>query len=165
MQYGVISLVLCISTRLRLVTILTLLMKYLVIFHTYIYGPTRLHYPACLCAWVKNKEDIFGVHVCVCVQKNCNLAIERSDLPQIAMASDSSVTLLICLSNFSPLLATPTIYYGQALGELLYFNQDMPKTPKFHSMSSLSQALLVCGGLVLYLAIALGSLPARIYAE
>ena len=33
-KYGVISLVLCISTRLRLVIILTLLVKYLVIFHT-----------------------------------------------------------------------------------------------------------------------------------
>ena len=33
-KYGVISLILCISTRLRLVTILSLLMKYLVIFHT-----------------------------------------------------------------------------------------------------------------------------------
>ena len=32
-KYGVISLVLCISTRLRLVTILTSLIKYLVIFH------------------------------------------------------------------------------------------------------------------------------------
>ena len=32
-KYGVISLVLCISTRLRLVTILTSRMKYLVIFH------------------------------------------------------------------------------------------------------------------------------------
>ena len=32
-KYGVISLVLCISTRLRLLTILTLLMKYLGIFH------------------------------------------------------------------------------------------------------------------------------------
>ena len=32
-KYGVISLVLCISTRLRLVTILTLLVKDLVIFH------------------------------------------------------------------------------------------------------------------------------------
>ena len=32
-KYGVISLVLCISTRLRLVTILSLLMKYLVTFH------------------------------------------------------------------------------------------------------------------------------------
>ena len=32
-KYGVISLVLCISTRLWLVTILSLLMKYLVIFH------------------------------------------------------------------------------------------------------------------------------------
>ena len=33
-KYGVISLVLCISTHLRLVTILTLLVKYLVIFHS-----------------------------------------------------------------------------------------------------------------------------------
>ena len=32
-KYGIISLVLCISTRLQLVTILTSLMKYLVIFH------------------------------------------------------------------------------------------------------------------------------------
>ena len=32
-QYGVISLVLCISTRVRLVTILSLLVIYLVIFH------------------------------------------------------------------------------------------------------------------------------------
>ena len=32
-KYGVISLVLCISTRLRLMTILSLLVKYLVIFH------------------------------------------------------------------------------------------------------------------------------------
>ena len=31
-KYGVVSLILCISTCLRLVTILTLLMKYLVIF-------------------------------------------------------------------------------------------------------------------------------------
>ena len=43
-KYGVISLVLCISTRLRLVTILSLLVKYLVIFHadqcnkSYIHG-------------------------------------------------------------------------------------------------------------------------------
>ena len=33
-KYGDISLLLCISTRLRLVTILSLLVKYLVIFHT-----------------------------------------------------------------------------------------------------------------------------------
>ena len=33
MKYGVISLVLCNSTRLRLVTILMLLVKYLIIFH------------------------------------------------------------------------------------------------------------------------------------
>ena len=47
-KYGVISLVLCISTRLRLVTILSLLVKYLVIFHadpcnkSYIYIYVRL---------------------------------------------------------------------------------------------------------------------------
>ena len=61
-KYGDISLVLCISTRIRLVTILSLLMKYLVILHAdpcnksyinYIYGPTRLHYPARLRARVK----------------------------------------------------------------------------------------------------------------
>ena len=34
-KYGVISLVLCISTLLWLVTILSLLVKYLVIFHAY----------------------------------------------------------------------------------------------------------------------------------
>ena len=45
-KYGVISLVLCISTRLRLVTILSLLVKYLVILHadpcnkSYIYMDT-----------------------------------------------------------------------------------------------------------------------------
>ena len=32
-KYGIISLLLCISTRLRLMTILLLLVKYLVIFH------------------------------------------------------------------------------------------------------------------------------------
>ena len=46
-KYGDISLVLCISTRLRLVTILSLLVKYLVIFHadpcnkSYIYTDTN----------------------------------------------------------------------------------------------------------------------------
>ena len=68
-KYGDISLVLCISTRLRLVTILSLLMKYLVIFHadpcnkSYIYiytrTPTRLHYPTRLRARVINvRQDV-----------------------------------------------------------------------------------------------------------
>ena len=49
-KYGDISLVLCISTRLRLVTILSLLVKYLVIFHadpcnkSYIYVCGRKKY-------------------------------------------------------------------------------------------------------------------------
>ena len=61
-KYGDISLVLCISTRLRLVTILSQLVKYLVIFHAdpcnksyiiiYTRTPTRLHYPARLRARV-----------------------------------------------------------------------------------------------------------------
>ena len=50
-KYGDISLVLCISTRLRLVTILSLLVKYLVILHadpcnkSYIYNNTRKMVP------------------------------------------------------------------------------------------------------------------------
>ena len=46
-KYGVISLVLCISTRLRLVTILSLLVKYLVIiFHA---NPCNKSYVMCVC--------------------------------------------------------------------------------------------------------------------
>ena len=40
-KYGDISLVLCISTRLRLVTILSLLVKYLVLYHSY-YGNSHV---------------------------------------------------------------------------------------------------------------------------
>ena len=49
-KYGDISLVLCISTRLRLVTILSLLVKYLVILHadpcnkSYIYHDTKTNH-------------------------------------------------------------------------------------------------------------------------
>ena len=50
-KYGVISLVLCISTRLWLVTILSLLVKYLVIFHA---DPCNKSY------------------ICVCTKKKCN---------------------------------------------------------------------------------------------
>ena len=54
-KYGAISLVLCISARLRLVTILSLLVKYLVIFHadpcnksyTYIYSASSFEMPLC----------------------------------------------------------------------------------------------------------------------
>ena len=50
-EYGDISLVLCISTRLQLVTILSLLVKYLVIFHadrcnkSYYHAKSRLNTP------------------------------------------------------------------------------------------------------------------------
>ena len=67
-KYGDISLVLCISTRLRLVTKPSLLVKYLVIFHAdpcnksyiYIQTPTRLHYPARLHARVIIIYYIYG---------------------------------------------------------------------------------------------------------
>ena len=55
-KYGDISLVLCISTRLRLVTILSPLVKYLVI----------LHADPC------NKSYIYILLLCVCTKKNCN---------------------------------------------------------------------------------------------
>ena len=71
-KYGDISLVLCISTRLRLVTILSLLVKYLVIFHAdpcnksyiYIYEQTRLHYPARLRTRVTTRD------ICVLITSN-----------------------------------------------------------------------------------------------
>ena len=52
-NYGDISLVLCISTRLRLVTILSLLVKYLVILHT---DPCNKSY-VCL-SWSKKRRGI-----------------------------------------------------------------------------------------------------------
>ena len=47
-KYGVISLVLCISTRLRLVTILSLLVKYLVIFHANPCNKSYIYYWTCI---------------------------------------------------------------------------------------------------------------------
>ena len=51
-KYGVISLVLCISTRLRLVTILSLLVKYLVILHADLCNKS---YYVCL-SWSKKRR-------------------------------------------------------------------------------------------------------------
>ena len=62
-KYGVISLVLCISTRLRLVTILTLLMKYLVIFHDD------------LCNWASKASPTLG----------CSIEISRDIYMYICM--------------------------------------------------------------------------------
>ena len=49
-KYGDISLVLCISTRLRLVTILSLLVKYLIILHA---DPCNKSYIYYICLWSK----------------------------------------------------------------------------------------------------------------
>ena len=51
-KYGVISLVVCISTPLQLVTILTPLMKYLVIFHA---DPCHKSY---ICLWTEKNRRI-----------------------------------------------------------------------------------------------------------
>ena len=73
-KYGVISLVLCISTRLRLITILSLLVKYGVIFHadpcnkSYIYiyiyingHQHQSHYPCSrMCVRGNYHGNIFG---------------------------------------------------------------------------------------------------------
>ena len=59
-KYGIISLVLCTSTRLRLVTILTSLMKYLVLFHADLCNK----YYICVCRSV-------GRSVCLSWPKMC----------------------------------------------------------------------------------------------
>ena len=81
-KYGDISLVLCISTRLRLVTILSLLVKYLVIFHAdpcnksyiyYIYTDTN---PITLEKWFPLQSEraqslkVYNVHTGMLVFKN-----------------------------------------------------------------------------------------------
>ena len=67
-KYGDISLVLCISTRLRLVTILSLLVKYLFILHadpcnkSYIYhAKSRLNTPVC---WGSLRSPNYSTYVC-----------------------------------------------------------------------------------------------------
>ena len=69
-KYGDISLVLCISTRLRLVTILSLLVKYLVIFHA---DPCNKSY------WASEASPTLGcsieisrdIYLCVCRGPKC----------------------------------------------------------------------------------------------
>ena len=70
-KYGDISLVLCISTRLRLVTILSLLMKYLVIFHA---DPCNKSY-----YWASEASPTLGCsieisrdYICACVCRMSN---------------------------------------------------------------------------------------------
>ena len=56
-KYGDISLILCISTRLRLVTILSLLVKYLIIFHA---DPCNKSYIYYVCGRKKKFESYFS---------------------------------------------------------------------------------------------------------
>ena len=63
-KYGDISLVLCISTRLRLVTILSLLVKYLVIFHA---DPCNKSYIYIIYVYVIARSGvIFGIYFMSC---------------------------------------------------------------------------------------------------
>ena len=72
-KYGDISLVLCISTRLRLVTILSLLVKYLVIFHAdpcnksyiYIWTPRSITLPRsrCACGVITHPEKYLNIAI------------------------------------------------------------------------------------------------------
>ena len=68
-KYGDISLVLCISTRLRLVTILSLLMKYLVIFHADLCSWASVASPTLVCS-IEILRDIC-MSVCLVCQINC----------------------------------------------------------------------------------------------
>ena len=82
MKYGDISLVLCISTRLRLVTILSLLVKYLVIFHadpcnkSYIYIYTDTNPITLLCSLARAGKKCHGVKQnakkCAIGETECN---------------------------------------------------------------------------------------------
>ena len=65
-KYGDISLVLCISTRLRLVTILSLLVKYLVILHASYYTLTRVISHIYIYIYIYNM-----LSVCLVCQINC----------------------------------------------------------------------------------------------
>ena len=77
-KYGDISLVLCISTRLRLVTILSLLVKYLVILHA---DPCNKSYIYCISLLVKylvilhadpcNKSYIYCIYTHICIYYYC----------------------------------------------------------------------------------------------
>ena len=58
-KYGDISLVLCISTRLRLVTILSLLVKYLVIFHADPCNKSYIYIYIYICLWSKKKFESY----------------------------------------------------------------------------------------------------------
>ena len=68
-KYGVISLVLCISTLLRLVTILTLLVKYLVIFHA---DPCNTSYIRKFSYYVPRYFLRGGVTLILILMGNCN---------------------------------------------------------------------------------------------
>ena len=72
-KYGVISLVLCISTRIRLVTIVSLLVKYLVI----------LHADPC------NKSYIYIIYVCVS-RKMCGTLLRASTMYCVGVAEHSA---------------------------------------------------------------------------
>ena len=89
MKYGDISLVLCISTRLRLVTILSLLVKYLVIFHADPCNKSYIYIYICDRAWEKGP--------CRAFKKN--RVITRNVLLSAQMGERASVVLICIITS------------------------------------------------------------------
>ena len=85
MKYGDISLVLCISTRLRLVTILSLLVKYLVI----------LHADPC------NKSYIYvvGISEYVCRYIGLCLSYVKLTALHLVIVKYGDISLVLCIST------------------------------------------------------------------
>ena len=106
MKYGVISLVLCISTRLRLVTILSLLVKYLVIFHA----------DPC------NKSYIYIIYIIICLwtKKSLNRTL-AIDSPFQTFTVGLLVKFFICCSPFRNILdrRVANQYAGFISGKML----------------------------------------------
>ena len=74
-KYGDISLVLCISTRLRLVTILSLLVKYLVIFHADPCNWASVASPTLGCS-IEISRDIY-IYIYICVSVVCQITLNH----------------------------------------------------------------------------------------
>ena len=104
-KYGVISLVLCISTRLRLLTIMSLLMKYLVILHA---DPCN---KSCICLWSKKIDSYFSDRLTFSnIRSRTSRRIHRPALPplspeMLSLSSKSRIFLhnahLILLSGWT----------------------------------------------------------------
>ena len=93
-KYGDISLVLCISTRLRLVTILSLLVKYLVIFHA---DPCNQSYIS------------------------CKISIEHPNVGLALLAQLISIFMNVVIAWFCGVILVPSFNFNALFGVLSYY--------------------------------------------